>query len=161
TPIVATAIAIGIAERGSMSIDDCSEGPTSSTCTSVSYEPMADGTRTVRVRLSVRSALAIVFALVVTALLLEIAQNAERVIAWVLIAAAIAALVFPAVEWMTRSRFVPRGLAVLILVIVALGTIGFLGYRIVNDVSDATTQLQDAAPARAAQLERDSDFWRE
>jgi predicted PurR-regulated permease PerM len=122
---------------------------------------MADGTRTVRVRLSVRSALAIVFALVITALLLEIAQNAERVIAWVLIAVAIAALVFPAVEWMSRSRFVPRGLAVLILVVVALGTIGFLGYRIVNDVSDAMTRLQDAAPARAAELERDSDFWKE
>jgi predicted PurR-regulated permease PerM len=149
-----------------MSMDDDggsygNEDPIPSIDTSVSYEPMADGTRTVRVRLSVRSALAIVFALVITALLLEIAQNAERVIAWVLIAAAIAALVSPAVEWMARSRFIPRGLAVLILVVVALGTIGFLGYRIVNDVSDAMTRLQDAAPARAAELERDSDFWKE
>jgi predicted PurR-regulated permease PerM len=128
---------------------------------------MADGTRTVpgasrlRVRLSLRSALAVVFALGATVLLLEVLQNAERVIGWVLTAIAVAALVYPAVVWLSHFRFVPRGVAVLITVLVALGTIGFLGYRIVNDVSNAMSSLQDAAPKRAAQLEHDSDFWRE
>ena len=132
---------------------------------------MGDGTRTVntrtvntrnvKVRLSVRSALAIVFALGATVLLLEILRNAERVIAWVLCAMAIAALVFPAVEWLAHFRFIPRGVAILLTVVVALGTIGFVGYRIVNDVSSAMTSLQKAAPERAAQLERDSDFWAE
>jgi predicted PurR-regulated permease PerM len=45
--------------------------------------------------------------------------------------------------------------------LVSLGTVGFLGYRIVNDVSDAMSSLQDAAPKRAAELEQDSDFFRE
>jgi predicted PurR-regulated permease PerM len=73
----------------------------------------------------------------------------------------IAALVYPAVEWLAHFRYVPRGIAVLVTVIIGLGSVGFLGYRIVNDVSDAMSSLQEAAPKRAAELERDSDFFRE
>ncbi len=108
-----------------------------------------------------RSALAIVFGLAVTVLVLEVARNSERVIAWVLSAAAIAALVAPMVEGLARIRFVPRAVAVIITALVLLGSIGFVGYRIVDDVSSATSSLQQAAPARAAELERSSDFWRE
>src|SRR5690348_4918515 len=110
---------------------------------------MADGARTLRVQLSVRSALAIVFALAATVLLLEVLHNAERVIAWVLAAAAIAALVFPAVDWLAHFRFVPRAVAVIVTALLMLGTIGFLGYRVVNDVSTAMSSLQQAAPDRA------------
>jgi predicted PurR-regulated permease PerM len=122
---------------------------------------MANGTRTVRVRLSVRSALALVFTLAATILLLEILEDAQRVIAWVLSAMAIAALVYPAVDRLARLRFVPRALAVLITTVAALGAIGFLGYRIVNDISDAMSSLQRAAPERAAELEEGSEFFRE
>jgi predicted PurR-regulated permease PerM len=120
-----------------------------------------DGARTFRVRMSVRSALAIVFGLAATVLALNVVHNAQRVIAWVLIAAAIAALVFPAVEWLAHFRYIPRALAVVMLVVLGLGTLGFLGYRIVNDVSDAMSSLQDAAPKRAAELEHNSDFFRQ
>lgn len=127
---------------------------------------MTDVTRTpavavTRVRLSFRSALALVFGLALTVLLLEMAADAQRVIAWVLCAAAVAALVYPAVEWLAQFRFIPRGIAVLITVVVMLGALGFVGYRIVDDVTDAMTALQEAAPSRAAELERDSDFFRE
>ena len=63
---------------------------------------------------------------------------------------AIAALVYPAVEWLAHFRFVPRGVAVLLTALVLLGAIGFVGYKIVNDVSDAMSSLQQAAPQRAA-----------
>jgi predicted PurR-regulated permease PerM len=122
---------------------------------------MADGVGTARVRLSVRSALALVFGLGAVVLILRVLVSSQRVIAWVLCAMAIAALVYPAVAWLAHFRYVPRGLAVLITVVVALGTVGFLGYRIVDDVSDAMSSLQDAAPQRAAELERDYDFFRE
>ncbi len=122
---------------------------------------MADGARTLKVRLSVRSALALVFGLAATVLLLRILHSSERVIAWVLCAMAVAALLYPAVEWLAGFRYVPRGLAVLITVVLGLASVGFLGYRIVNDVADAMSSLQDAAPKRAAQLEHDSDFFRE
>ncbi len=122
---------------------------------------MADGARTVQVRLSVRSALAVVFGLGATILALRILLSSQRVIAWVLCAMAIAALVYPAVEWLAHFRYVPRGVAVLVAVVVALGSVGFLGYRIVDDVSHAMSSLQDAAPKRAAELEHDYDFFRE
>jgi predicted PurR-regulated permease PerM len=122
---------------------------------------MADGARTLKVRLSVRSALALVFGLAATVLLLRILHSSERVIAWVLCAMAVAALVYPAVEWLARFRYIPRALAVIIVFVLGVGSVGFLGYRIVNDVADAMSSLQDAAPKRAAQLEHDSDFFRE
>ncbi len=163
----ATAIASGIAERGSRSRPPsvataaAGEGPRGGVATSVSYEPMVDMARTLRVRLSVRSALALVFALGLTFLLLEIAHDAERVIAWALSAMAIAALVYPGVAWLAHFRFIPRALAVVLTAIVLLGTIGFIGYKIVNDVSSATSSLQQAAPQRAAELEKNSEFFRE
>jgi predicted PurR-regulated permease PerM len=113
------------------------------------------------VRISFRTALALVFALAATVLLLEIAHDAERVIAWALCAMAIAALVSPAVTWLSRFRFIPRALAVIITALVVVGSISFVGYRIVHDVSNAMSSLQDAAPARAAELEKSSDFFRE
>jgi predicted PurR-regulated permease PerM len=122
---------------------------------------MADGTRTLRVRLSLRTSFAIAFALGAAVLLLEILHNAERVIAWVAAAAAVAALLYPAVEWLAHFRFIPRALAVIITALIMLGTIGFLGYRVVNDVTNATSTLQEAAPERAAQLEQSSDFFKE
>jgi predicted PurR-regulated permease PerM len=127
---------------------------------------MTDVTRTpevgvTRVRLSLRSALALVFGLALTILVLEMAADAKRVIAWIACAAAIAALVYPAVERLAHFKYIPRGIAVLLTVLVMLGAIGFVGYRIVDDVTDAMSALQEAAPSRAADLERDSDFFRE
>ena len=55
---------------------------------------------------------------------------------------------YPRIDRVERFRFIPRGVAVLITVMVMLGAIGFVGYRIVDDVTDAMTALQDAAPSR-------------
>jgi predicted PurR-regulated permease PerM len=127
---------------------------------------MADEARTPRaplnaltVRLSLRSALAIVIALALTVLVLEIARDAERVIAWVLTSVAVAAMVSPLIEWM--SRRIPRGLAVLLVLAISLATIGFVAYRIVDDIATQTDRLEEAAPERAAELERSSEFFRE
>ena len=88
--------------------------PGSASATSVSYERMVDTTRTPgRVQVSTRTALAFVFALAITILLLEIAHDAERVIAWVFAAMAVAALVYPLIAWLAHFRFVPRPVAVL------------------------------------------------
>jgi len=123
---------------------------------------MVDATRTPgRVQVSTRTALALVFALAITILLLEIAHDAERVIAWVFAAMAIAALVYPLIAWLAHFRFVPRPVAVLVTVVILLGSAGFVGYRIVHDVSNAMSALQEAAPQRAAELEKHSEFFRE
>jgi predicted PurR-regulated permease PerM len=115
--------------------------------------------RPAHVLITVRSALAVLSLLALTVLMLEIVRHSERVIAWVLVAGAIAVLVYPVVQF--GSRWLPRGLVVLVLAIVGLSAVGFIGYRLVNDVTQATDRLQDAAPARAAQLEKNSAFLRE
>jgi predicted PurR-regulated permease PerM len=110
------------------------------------------------VTISIRSALAIMSLLALTVLALEIARHSQRVIAWILAAGAIAVLVYPVVKF--GSRWLPRGLVVVVMVIVGLGSIGFVSYRIVNDVTQATDRIQQAAPRRAAELEKHSSFLR-
>jgi predicted PurR-regulated permease PerM len=122
---------------------------------------MVDVARTVRVRLSLRTALCLVFALGFTVLFLEIAHDAEQVIAWALTAMAIAALLYPAVQWLAHFRFIPRALAVVLTALALLGALSFVGYKIVNDVSDAMSSLQQAAPQRAGELEENSEFFQE
>lgn len=129
--------------------------------TSLSYESMVEKARTLRVRLTVRSALAMVFGLGLVVLVLEIARDAERVIAWALSAMAVAALVYPAVAWLAHFRFVPRAVAVILTALVLLGAIGFAGYKIASDVSDAMSSLQQAAPKRADEIQQHSEFFRE
>ena len=53
------------------------------------------------------------------------------------------ALVYPAVEF--GARWLPRGVVVVLLVVVGLSAIGFVSYRIVNDVTSATDRIQQAA----------------
>ena len=129
--------------------------------TDVSGEPPVDvsSARPSDVLVSVRSALAVASLLALTVLMLEIALHSKRVIAWVLVAGALAVLLYPAVEF--GSRWMARSIVVLLLLIAALSSIGFVGYRIVNDVSKATDSLQEAAPRRAAELEKNSDLLRQ
>jgi predicted PurR-regulated permease PerM len=109
--------------------------------------------------MSLPSALAIVVGLAATVLLLEIALDAKRVIAWAFSSMAFAALVQPAVTFL--SRYMSRGLAVLLLVVVVLGSTGLVVYRIVDDVSSQTKRLQELAPKRAKELEKDSELLHE
>jgi predicted PurR-regulated permease PerM len=129
--------------------------------TDVSGEPpvSVSSARRLGVLVSVRSALIVASSLALTVLMLEIALHSKRVIAWVLVAGALAVLLYPAVEF--GSRFMARGIVVLLLLIAALSSIGFVGYRIVNDVSQATDSLQQAAPRRAAELEKNSEILRQ
>jgi predicted PurR-regulated permease PerM len=76
-----------------------------------------------------------------------------------LTAYAVAALVQPLVAFF--QRFMSRGLAVLLVVFLFLGSIGFLAYRIVHEVSAQTKRLQEVAPERAKELEADSELLRE
>jgi predicted PurR-regulated permease PerM len=106
-----------------------------------------------------RSAFVIVFALAATVLVLETLVSAERVIAWVLSSAAVAALMYPIVVFF--DRFMPRALAVLVVFVVVLGSIGLAAKGLIDDVQRETKRLQEAAPERAAELERGSDLFRE
>jgi predicted PurR-regulated permease PerM len=120
---------------------------------------MATAARSPALRLSLRSAFLIVFALAGTVLLLEILLSAERVIAWVLSSAAVAALVAPIVALL--QRYVPRAVAVFVVFVVVLGSIGLAAYALIDDVQRETDRLQELAPQRAAELEEGSELFRE
>ena len=91
-------------------------------------------------------------------------SNAERVIAWVLVGdGAIAALVYPAVDWLARFRFVPRALAVVLARrVVGLGAIGFVGLPDRRTTCPTRRPaLQQAAPQRGGRAREELRFFRE
>ncbi|HUR32718.1 MAG TPA: AI-2E family transporter [Vicinamibacterales bacterium] len=79
-----------------------------------------------------------------------------RVIGWMLAAASIAALLEPLVDLLTR--YVRRGLAVLLTMLIAFGAVGGIAFLTVNDVVHELHVLQESAPERAHQLEKSERF---
>ena len=91
-----------------------------------------------------------------TLLVLRILASAHRVIAWFLIAAAVAGLVHPFVERLRRR--LPLGLAVAVVALVTIGTVAGVAYALVGDLVRQTRTLQEEAPRLAADLERSGRF---
>ena len=113
---------------------------------------MAAPGATERLRLTPRSAVTAVALFGLTLALLGIFAASRRVLGWVLAAATVAGLLHPLVERL--SRRIPRALAVAVVVVSALGSIGVVAWRIVDDVGDQTDRLRRAAPATARRIER-------
>lgn len=111
---------------------------------------------TERLRITPFSAARAVALFAVALALLKLFAAAERVIAWILMAAAIAAVVHPLVDRI--SRRVPRGLVVLGSVLSAVAVLGITTYAVVGDVSAELRHLQRIAPERAAELEEEGRF---
>jgi predicted PurR-regulated permease PerM len=91
-----------------------------------------------------------------TLALLALVAAAQRVIGWILVAGVVAGLLHPLVTFLQRRM--PRGLAVAVIMVVAIGSTGAVVYGLVDDVQRETRRLQQAAPERARQLERSERF---
>jgi predicted PurR-regulated permease PerM len=91
-----------------------------------------------------------------TLAVLRIVAAAGRVIGWVLAAAVVAGLLHPLVA--ALSRWIPRGLAVLAVVVTTLATVGGVSYGLVDDVSREMRSLQESAPRAARRIERSGRF---
>ena len=122
---------------------------------------MADTTRIgigtlARVRISLRSAFLLVGALAAAALLLRVLASSQRVIGWMLMAAALAGLLHALVVLLDRR--IPRGFAVVIVVLGLLGSAGVTGYALVDDIRGQVDRLQEIAPRRAREIERSDRF---
>lgn len=109
-----------------------------------------------RVRISLRAAAALVGSLALTILALRTLQASERVVGWILFAAALAIVLDPMVK--VVQRWMPRALAVLVVLLVVGGAVGVAAYGLVDDVATQTTRLQRDLPRRANDLERGSRF---
>jgi predicted PurR-regulated permease PerM len=117
---------------------------------------MADDPPIERLRFTPRSLIIAVAMLGVTLAALRLIASATRVIGWVLAATTIAALLYPIVARL--SRHIPRAVAILVVLLTVLGSIGLVAYRIVDEVVRETHALQEAAPDVGADLENSKRF---
>jgi predicted PurR-regulated permease PerM len=91
-----------------------------------------------------------------TLLLLRVFASSRRVIGWILVAAVLAGLLHPVVSRLQRRM--RRGLAVALVMVALVGSLGAVAYGLVDDLVEETRRLQQAAPERAAELERSERF---
>ncbi len=107
-------------------------------------------------RVSARSIALTIAGLGLTLLALRMAVAAGRVLGWIAAAAAIALLLTPVVEWL--RRWMPRGLAVLLVALAMLGGAGLVGYGVGASLVRQYEGVQEAAPRAAERLERSERF---
>ncbi|MCU1378950.1 MAG: hypothetical protein JWN29_1933 [Acidimicrobiales bacterium] len=87
---------------------------------------------------------------------LGLVSASARVIGWLLVAAALAALLHPVVGVLARRM--PRGVALAIVVLAALGLTVAIAYAVVDDIVSQLGDLQRAVPSAARELERSHRF---
>lgn len=122
----------------------------------VLYRPMAQPQPRERLRISPRSAVVAVALFGALLVALRIVAQSERVLGWTLAAIAIAGLLHPYVA-VLEGR-IPRGIAVLIVGVVALGSGAMIGYALVDGVVREYNDIRVAAPERARELEQKGRF---
>ncbi len=107
-------------------------------------------------RVSARSIVLSVAGLGLTLLALRMAVAAERVLGWIIAAAAVALLLTPVVDRLHRRM--PRGLAVAIVSLVVLVGGGFAAYGVGASLVRQYQGVRDAAPRAAERLERSKRY---
>lgn len=125
----------------------------------VRYRRMSDATPdppATRLALSARSIAYIVLTVFAVSALIAMTRASGRVLGWMGAAAAVAALLEPLVGVLTR--YMRRGVAVLITMLLVLGTVGGIAFFTINDIVREVRVLQRTAPERAEALERSARF---
>lgn len=117
---------------------------------------MAAPTPTERLRITPRSAVTAVALFGATLVLLRMVAAAQRVLGWMLVAAAAAGLLHPLVTRLERR--LPHGLAVAVVFLGSVLCLGIITYGTVDGVVRETRHLQDVAPVEAAKLEERGRF---
>jgi predicted PurR-regulated permease PerM len=91
-----------------------------------------------------------------TLALLRVVAASQRVLGWMLVAAAAAGLLHPLVTRVERK--LPHGVAVALVFVGAVGCLGVIAYGAVDGIVREMRHLQEAAPREAARLEREGPF---
>lgn len=118
---------------------------------------MTAADRRERLRVSNRSVAVFVALVGLTLILLRTVAAAGRVIGWMLVATAVAGLLDGVVRRLAM-RGLPRGRAVLLVAAGTLAVLGFVTYRVVDDVRLGMRALERAVPAAAQQVEDSPRF---
>ena len=109
-----------------------------------------------RLRLTPRSAVLAVVLFGASLAAMRIVSHSQRVIGWILAAGALAGLLHPLCGRL--RRYMPNGLAVLLVMLMTIGTVGLVAWAAVGGIVRETKVLQAAAPKRAAELEKSKRF---
>src|SRR5437879_5049137 len=107
--------------------------------------------RTAVLRLTPTSVVRAVVMLGVALAVLGVVAASERVIGWLLAAAALAGLFHPVVDALHRRM--PRPVALVIVVVAVLAIVAGIAYAVVDDVVRQLHQLQKAVPDAARSIE--------
>jgi len=110
-----------------------------------------------RLRFSPRSVVLAVAIFGITLSVIGLAAASERVIGWILAAGTTAGLLHPMVNNLQRPLR-KRGLAVLVVMVLLIGSVSAVVYGLVDNVARETRRLQEAAPERARRLEQSQRF---
>ncbi len=103
------------------------------------------------------AALAVVFGAIIFALVAEnVLEKGRRPLGWALAAAVAAAAVEPLIG--RASRYMRRGLALIVVLVPLLGLIGLVTYGVVGDLDAQVRRLQRDIPEVAADIERSDRF---
>jgi predicted PurR-regulated permease PerM len=111
---------------------------------------------TERLRFTARSLALAVAVVGVVLLVVAVLESASRVLGWVLAASMAAALLTPAVTLL--SRRMPRGLAVAMVMLGAIGGLAALAWSGYDDFRDQAERLERAVPDAAEDLEESDRF---
>src|SRR5262249_11344093 len=109
-----------------------------------------------RLRITPASVILFVVILGVGLIARNVLRRLPRVLGWLVAGAMVAAFPHPFVS--ALSRWMPRDVALLVVVVVALVSVGGLAYATVDDVSREGTKLREAAPAAARSIEQSERF---
>ncbi|MDQ1711998.1 MAG: hypothetical protein QOE45_1448 [Frankiaceae bacterium] len=118
---------------------------------------MAAADRRERLRVSTRSVALFVALVGLTLVLIRMVAAAGRVIGWMLVAAAAAGLLDGIVRRLAMRGW-PRGRAALLVAAGTLLVLGFVTYRVIDDVRVGMRALETAAPAAARRVEESPRF---
>lgn len=109
-----------------------------------------------RLRISPRSAVVAVGLFGALLIGLRIVSQSERVIGWILAAGAAAGLLHPYVALLERK--IPRGFAVMLVGLFAVGSGAAITYALVDGIVREYSEIRVAAPERARELEERGRF---
>ncbi len=87
---------------------------------------------------------------------MRLIASSQRVLGWILTAAVAAGLLHPLAG--VLERWMPRGAAVALVVLLTAGSGGLVAYSAVGGLVHETRKLEQAIPRRAAELERSARF---
>jgi predicted PurR-regulated permease PerM len=113
-------------------------------------------TSTTRLRVTVGSIVAFVVILGLGLVARNVIASSVRVLGWLAAAVIVAALLHPAVAGL--SRFMPRALALVLVVVATIAAVGGLAYATLDHLRHEATKLQEAAPEAAMSIERSQRF---